>query len=709
MQRPSSLEPATSESVFLAPAVPDSSTMPVTVTRLKTGAVAEGTTANREKGVTLRVVLISLLLAVLFGYIGPIIEHVLFSTSLGGSQLPAGSVAVMLILLLVINPLLGQMSRRFALSRNEVLTIYITSLFSSLVSGRGTENFFVPNLLAPFYYATRENKWLHYLQPYLKPWFTPALTSSGEQNRGLVEGWYTGLGAGEHIPWGAWLIPLAAWCALVLAMHCMLSCLAIMLRAQWADREAMVFPLLRLPLELTENMDAPSQRGHLSSFFRDPVMWVGFGLAVFVETVNGLNVYYSEVPNIPLTLDIRPALSEAPWNQLGGFDLRIWLLALAVTFVVAREVSFSLWFFFLFTKVQLLTAYYAGFPPATMRNQVWTGSSVQSFIAFQQFGSYFMYVALTFWIGREHFGHVIRRAFGCAQATPLERTEALPYPVAFWGFVASFTFAVLWTIAAGVSIPVALLLWSTYIVITLALTRVVTESGFLLASPGWIPIGPWAYLFGAGPGTLLNAASIAPATIISGSLMYETRSFLMPSFVQSFKLAHDHKIAMKPLFFLIAAVAAISFCISVISVIHIGYTRGGLQMHPWWAQHGAVRAAIYTRTMAKGIDTSLAANWFWFGVGMATTYAVVAARSRFIWFPLHPIGTVTAFLFSKVWVSIFLGWLLKSLIMRFGGSQSYQRLVPCALGVILGSVAMMIVWLVIDYLTGRTGHLLVPN
>jgi hypothetical protein len=64
-------------------------------------------------------------------------------------------------------------------------------------------------------------------------------------------------------------------------------------------------------------------------------------------------------------------------------------------------------------------------------------------------------------------------------------------------------------------------------------------------------MGPLAFLFGnAGK---CSARQRRSRLNISGSLMFEMRGFLLPSFVQSFKLAHDRKIALKPLFALIAA------------------------------------------------------------------------------------------------------------------------------------------------------------
>ncbi len=214
-----------------------------------------------SSGVTVRVVILCLLLAVGFGYVIPIIDIKLYNTFLGSTHLPPGAIAALLILLLVINPSLHLLSRlleqtrrgrSLALTRNEALTVYISGLFSALVPGHGSASLFVSQIIGSFYYATRENRWLDFLQPYLKPWLTPALTGNGVYNPKPVQAWYVGLGAqGEAIPWGAWLVPLTVWGSLIFATYLMLGCLSVMLRAQWAEREALAFPLLRLPLEMT--------------------------------------------------------------------------------------------------------------------------------------------------------------------------------------------------------------------------------------------------------------------------------------------------------------------------------------------------------------------------------------------------------------------------------------------------------------------------
>ena len=59
-----------------------------------------------------------------------------------------------------------------------------------------------------------------------------------------------------------------------------------------------------------------------------------------------------------------------------------------------------------------------------------------------------------------------------------------------------------------------------------------------------------------------------------------------------------------------------------------------------------------------------------------------------------------------VWFSIFLAWLFKTIVLKYGGAAAYSRTRPFFLGLILGQVVVAGMWLVIDYFTGMTGNVL---
>ncbi len=661
-----------------------------------------------QRGVTPRVVVLSLLLAGFFAYVIPVIDYKFFNTFLGATHLPPGAVGALILLLLVVNPLLRLLSHRLALARNEVLTVYLTCLFSTLTVGIGGNNYFVSFIIGSFYYSTRENRWFDALKG-LPTWFTPALGPSGTYNRELVENWYTGINATQAVPWGAWLVPLCAWGLFFAAAFWMMACLGVMLRAQWGDHEVLAFPLLRLPLEMTEGMDDKSRA--LPPFFRNPMMWIGFGIVVFIQGMNGLNIYFPDVPPVPLSINTAPLLTEAPWNQVPWLTLQVWPIAVGISYLLTSEISFSLWAFFLMFKMQYILAYTLGYAPNSLPNV--PQSSTKVFVGYQEVGAYLAYAVLIFWSARRHFAHIWRRSTGRERAGSIEASEALPYPVAFWGFIIGFGVMTAWGVAAGLTLTLSLLLWVSYVVIAVVLSRVVAEGGLLFVHHTWSPLSSLAGLIGQGPGTLLSpAAGVSNAAFIEVATIQDFRASLMPSFVQSFKLAHDRGIAARPLLWLIGAVILVGMVVGFAMNVQMGYRGGGgLGLQGWFKIAGPSSAGRNAYNMANTTVSGDPIAWIFTGVGIAVIAVTMLMRSRFAWWPFHPLGYLmaTSYPAHAFWFSIFLGWLAKTLISRFGGTETSRRALPFFLGLALGDVMMMLFWICVDGYFGRTGHQLMPG
>ncbi len=665
----------------------------------------------KPKNITPRAILLSLLLAAFFGYANPHIDFLFSNTYLGATHLPPGALGA-LMLLLAVNGVLRFIGPRFRLARNELLTIFITTLFSCLVPGRGGELFFIPNTVGAFYYGTPENKWRDLLLPHLPGWISPARTPNGNYNGPLVEAFYNG---GQSVPWALWIGPTVAWAILIFSIYTMLGCLAVILRAQWADYEALTFPLLKLPLMMTESPAGMSDEGGMkmgnSSFWKNPTMWVGFGISVWIQGLNGLNYYFPDVPPFPLILDSGRYFSEPPWNQMGPFVFRVLPFAVGVSYLLSSEVALSFWFFYLLHKFSYIAAYQAGLPPGALPEPTWTRGFAKAFISYQQIGAMWMYAALVLWIGRAHLAHVVRRALWRERARDNEKDEALSYPVAFWGFLLSSLVLVGWTTLAGVRWELALYIWLSYFVIALCLTRVVVEGGMLYVNHGWSPLLPLAHLVGAGPDKWFNVESVVPGAMIQNSLLIDLKGFLLPSFLQGFKLARDQKIPLRPLFVLIFACIAVAFVMGVHTILNIAYSEGALKMNSFWANSGTQEPARTAKEIAGGVQDSFLTNWLWTFIGAFVTWGLVISRMRFAWFPLHPLGYImwSPYVMYAFWFSIFLGWLFKVIITRFGGPETYKRLIPAFLGLTLGDVTMILLLNGLDMWQGRTGHQLMPG
>jgi hypothetical protein len=82
------------------------------------------------------------------------------------------------------------------------------------------------------------------------------------------------------------------------------------------------------------------------------------------------------------------------------------------------------------------------------------------------------------------------------------------------------------------------------------------------------------------------------------------------------------------------------------------------------------------------------------GLGAAVTGALAFLRLRFAAWPFHPIGFLLCYSYPLAvsWFSIFLGWLAKTLIVRFGGAQLYRTARNFFLGLIVGEAAAAAFW-----------------
>jgi hypothetical protein len=81
-----------------------------------------------------------------------------------------------------------------------------------------------------------------------------------------------------------------------------------------------------------------------------------------------------------------------------------------------------------------------------------------------------------------------------------------------------------------------------------------------------------------------------------------------------------------------------------------------------------------------------------FGAGLAAVLQWLCLMTP-RW-PIHPMGLlmVNTFYSNHMWVSVFLGWLMRVLILRYGGPRVYRAAAPVFLGLIMGEVFAAVYW-----------------
>ena len=161
----------------------------------------------------------------------------LSGSALGVDYLPIG-VFCLFVLLVGANVLLRRVG--VGLSRSEIVIAYTMMLVTAGMAHSGFAARLVPMVAAAFEFASEANDWQVIFHRYLPRWVAP-------NDIDAVHLFYTGVTT-EPIPWGVWLLPLAAWMVPTTGMAFLMVGLALLLRKRWLEEERLTFPLVEIPL-----------------------------------------------------------------------------------------------------------------------------------------------------------------------------------------------------------------------------------------------------------------------------------------------------------------------------------------------------------------------------------------------------------------------------------------------------------------------------
>ena len=87
---------------------------------------------------------------------------------------------------------------------------------------------------------------------------------------------------------------------------------------------------------------------------------------------------------------------------------------------------------------------------------------------------------------------------------------------------------------------------------------------------------------------------------------------------------------------------------------------------------------LYVRTKYKGRFVVQPVRWFFTITGFLFMGFLMLMRHNFLWWPLHPLGFPLAAVETtqRLWFSVFIGWFIKLLILKYGGIKLFNRLLP---------------------------------
>ena len=642
---------------------------------------ALGPTVSRA--VTPRAFIIGGFLCVIIAIGVPYGSMIIQGTRMGLSSCTPAAFFLLFLWLAIPQILLGVIHRRWMLNQSELITIYIMMLVATAIPTRGFTGMLLPMITGSYYYATPENNWAGEIHPYLPDWMVVKDLEG-------IKAFYEGFLYEETIPWDIWIWPMLRWLVFMGSFYLVILCMMSILRRQWVDHERLIYPLTQTPLAMIRGDDSI-----IKAFFKHPLVWVGFALPFLFNTVNALHHYHHFIPSFGTGSTVQL------FRHSVSLRVRVNFLMFGFAYFINAGVAFSLWFFYLIRITQQ-----GIFSIVGIRNSEelgpWTDSGdVLSIFGHQMTGAILVFVAFGLWMARSHLSRVI--------ASPWEKSmdddgEILSYRAALLGMMVGLLVMGFWLHKSGLPFWAASAALLFAFVTFIALSRVIAEAGLPTITPAMVPAGFVVSGFGSSALGQTGMIALGYTFVWAGDHLV----FMMAPVANALKLSGEASGRRRGLFWAMAIGVAISLVISLAFMLFLGYTYGALNLHPQYFTGFAQYPSSFAVAKIVTPSNPSVGGWLWTALGGTVMALLMLAQHRLLWWPLHPIGFLVSggWAMNNVWFSVFLAWLIKTTVLKYGGPRLYRQTRPFFFGVVLGQFVSGGLWLIIDAFTGMTGNVI---
>jgi hypothetical protein len=643
-----------------------------------TASTAETALDPRNSGVTLRILIIAFVVVPFNAYFmcflqgprgleGPTVVSLFYN------------VAFLLLLFTLINAVLRRLLPHVAFSPAELLAFFLLLSVATCTSGQDTMNTTFGTIQGVFRFNTPENGWDRMFISYVPP----GMVVSNEA--ALERLWRGGTSIFDPVNYRVWLGPMLRWWLFYSAMWAAPAGLIVIFRKRWIEREKMTFPVVQLPVEM-------SQPG--LPMFRNAGFLIGLSLAVAVNTVNGLHSLYPVVPELPIKIwqteanNLGRFFTAKPWNAIGTFYVCFYPFIIGLALLLPGELSMSLWVFYLFWKAEAIFCNWVG----------WLNITPEfPYFKEQSFGGYLAMIGFSVWAARDYLALAWRRIIGRAPQA-VDAGEPLSYRASALLFLLPALYVVGVGISQRMATWVSVAFFVQYYLMSMIVGRIRAEMG--LPTHELERLGPTVM-----QGNVLGPRLLGKQNITSLSVFFSfTRGIRNIPLPHQFEaLFFEHKVGLNGRKLLIWSIVmvAVAQAWALFWFLFLGHKHGlGADWARWmpWASQESWRQLAGWLGRNEGFAWGRCAASV---IGFCVYFGLMFVRTRFIWWPVHPAGFAlsTTWYMAHMWFPMFIAWALKGLVGRYSHARGMRVLTAAAYGLILGDVTSGALWIFYSMVT----------
>lgn len=488
---------------------------------------------------------------------------------------------------------------------------------------------------------------------------------------------------GASVPWSVWIIPIISWTLFFGALIFLLFAVGSVLYRRWGVAEKLAFPLVTPVLSITDTM-AGSDSSQCT--LKNRIFLIGIILPVVIKVFSLLHQFFPMVPTIPMGIDLGPLFGEGVLGQAmmawPGTWVRINLDWLGIAYLVPSDLAFSLGFFYyIFQRIGVNSVLVsAGIMPSWQLHE------------YQFVGGSIALVLFLVWMGRGYFREVIIASLGKCKFD--EHDMPMSPKVIVFGSLISIAFLLIaGTVLLDIAIP--FMIFNIVLMLSFAVShaRFRAEGGYPLSTILLNTPDRWVNWFGSE----MIQSSRAGLRIISQwtAWTYTTSTAWI---MEGFKLADESGVKRRVVFKVFILSVFLIFIIGSPIILKAFYTHGlgrNIGGYTGVAVPNAVLNPSYLEMTVSPMDYAL----FFTVFGIVITGVLSYLRATYYWWPFHPVGYLLAQQIDtgfRIPGPFLIGWIIKTLVFRYGGGGAYEKLKPMFVGLIIGWVGMDIVNVVIQ-------------
>ena len=306
----------------------------------------------------------------------------------------------------------------------------------------------------------------------------------------------------------------------------------------------------------------------------------------------------------------------------------------------------------------------------------------------QVMGGYLALAIMSMYHGKRYFWSIIKSILTTKPTTKHPRW-------AIWGLIGGLILLFFYSYQNGMSFWVSPLYFLFYFLLSVGITRVRAEVG---PPTNEVSATPHHFLV-----DLFGSRRLAPPTLTAMSL-YGTfnrgsRAHVMPHILEGFKVIDNAGgSSMYRIVFVMLLATVVGVFSACWSYLDVGYQIGVIS-DIGVSQYNMLRNWLYYPTEMDIVSVSFMV------VGALVVNSLWWLRNYFPLSPFHPAGYVIGssnWTGGWLWFSIFLSWLIKITVLRFGGIRLYRRVYPIFLGLLLGEFVVGGSWILFRLFSGLT-------